>query len=213
MSLITKLVMSLIVLGIAYFALKRIWTKEIDILALLRRPSESIPVKESPIVVVPGELKLTSSAWDKTEIIEVRNTGPTQTLYSVWTKIKGETSDFDLTDVEVSSDPGEGFIAEDIGGMNVDFEVLLIGALDKEGSPCIYLLTYKLKPLESRFFKVKRKASGEDKKKHLNLALNVIGYSDKPAPIASRKGEAGLQFTPPENLTVKSVKVLVKKGA
>ena len=51
--LITRLVLTAIVIAIAYFALHRVWTQEIDLLALLRKPAEGIPVRTKEPYRIP----------------------------------------------------------------------------------------------------------------------------------------------------------------
>ena len=105
MNILIKLVLSAVVIGIAYFALARIWTKDIDILAFLKKPSESIPVKEETVVVVPAELNLATSDWGKTGIVEIKNTKSATTVYSLWVKLKAKNPGAILDDIQVGQRP------------------------------------------------------------------------------------------------------------
>ena len=210
MNLLVKIALTLIVLGVAYFALARIWTKEIDLLALLKKPSETIPVKEPAVVVIPSALDFATSDWGKTQLVEIRNTKTAGTVYSVWIKLKPETPALRPKEIEILSDTGEEFISETVGGINVNFDLVKIEALDQEKQPCTYLLIYKLQGLESRFFKLRRKSS-KDKEEPLMLSLKVMGFSENPAPIATNDRGAALQFKPPENMTLRGLSMLMKK--
>ena len=44
--LISRILITVVVVIVAYFVLLRVWTKEVDLLALFKKPSESIPIKE-----------------------------------------------------------------------------------------------------------------------------------------------------------------------
>lgn len=211
MNLLIKIFLTLIVIGIAYFALARIWTKEIDILGFLKKPSESIPIKESAVIVVPSELNLTTSDWGKTQVVEIKNTKAAVTLFSVWIKLKAQTPGLGFEDIDILSETGEEFVSESFGGVNVNFDLIKISALDAEKQPCTYLLIYKLKGLESRFFKLKRKRSIDAEKRPLILSLTVSGFSENPAPIATKDGAAALQFAPPESMTIKAISMLLEK--
>jgi hypothetical protein len=211
MNLLIKILLTLIVIGMAYFALARNWTKEIDILGFLKKPSESIPIKESAVIVVPGELNLTTSDWGKTQVVEIKNTKAAVTLYSVWIKLKAQIPGLRLDDIDILSETGQEFVSESFGGVNVKFDLMKISALDADKHPCTYLLIYKLKGLESRFFKLKRRRSKEAEKKSVVLSLRVSGFSENPAPIATKDGAAALQITPPESMTIKAISVLLKK--
>jgi len=57
--LISRIVITAIIIVVAYFALVRVWTREVDLLAIFKKPSESIPIKEkkgSPLSEMSGEL-------------------------------------------------------------------------------------------------------------------------------------------------------------
>ncbi len=154
MNILIKIFLSIVVVGIAYFALARIWTKDIDILAFLKKPSESIPVKESTVLVIPTELNLTTSDWGKTQIIEIKNTKSALTVYSLWIKLRAQTPGAILDDIQILSETGEEFVSESFAGVTVNYDLIKINALDTDKQPCVYLLIYKLKGLESRFFKL-----------------------------------------------------------
>lgn len=42
----SRIILTVIILGIAYFALQKVWTKKVDLLDLLKKPSEAIPTQE-----------------------------------------------------------------------------------------------------------------------------------------------------------------------
>lgn len=44
--LITRIILTVVVLAVAYFALEKVWTKRIDALALFKGPSEIIPTED-----------------------------------------------------------------------------------------------------------------------------------------------------------------------
>ena len=57
--LIPRIVITAIIIVVAYFALVRVWTREVDLLAIFKKPSEIIPIKEkkeSPLSEMLGEL-------------------------------------------------------------------------------------------------------------------------------------------------------------
>lgn len=213
MTLLIKIILSLIIIVMAYFALTRIWTKDIDITGFLKKPSESIPIKEAAVIVVPSEIDLTTSTWGKVQVVEIKNTKAAMTLYSVWIKLKTQTPVLSIEDIDIDilSETGEAFVSESFGGLNFNYDLIQFRALDAEKHPCVYLLIYNLKGLESRFLKVKRKSSNDTNKKPLILSLTVIGFSENPAPFVTKNGATGPTFTPPESITVESIWFLVKK--
>lgn len=211
MSIVIKIILTAIIIGVGYFALVRVWTHDIDILSLLKKPSENIPIRESVVVVAPATMDLTTSDWNKTEIFEIRNDKAKDTVYSVWIKMNAQTPDFDFTDIEILSETGQEFVSESLGNISVNFEAVKIAAFDPTRQPCIYLLVYRITALGSKFFKIKRRASKDGRKQPLVVNLKIIGFSDMPAPIASKDNEAGLQFVPPESMRIKAMTFLLKK--
>jgi hypothetical protein len=212
MNLLIKFFLTAVVIGMAYFAIARIWTKDVDILAFLRKPSESIPVKEATVVVVPTELNLSTSDWGKTRIVEIKNAKSAVTVYSVWIKLKAQNPEAILDDIQILSETGQEFVSESFSGINVNFDLIKISALDSDKQPCVYLLIYKLKGLESRFFKLKKSAAfGDAVEASFVISLKVIGFSENSAPIATKDGAAALQISPPETMTIKAISMLLKK--
>jgi len=51
--LVSRLVLTAIVIAIAYFALHKVWTQDIDLLAILKKPSEGIPVRTKEPYRIP----------------------------------------------------------------------------------------------------------------------------------------------------------------
>lgn len=212
MNILIKIFFSIVVVGIAYFALTRIWTKDIDILAFLKKPSESIPIKEPTVVVVPAELNLTTSDWGRTQVIEIKNTKSAVTVYSLWVKLRAQTQGAFLDDIQILSETGEEFVSESFSGVTVNYDLIKINALDSDNLPCVYLLIYKLNGLESKFFKLKKDAtSGNAEKGSFSITLKAVGFSENPAPIATKNSAAALQISPPENMTIKTISMLLKK--
>lgn len=53
--IISRVIFSAIVLGMAYYAFLKIWTMPVDVMRLLKRPSDAIPVAKTPM---PSELSV-----------------------------------------------------------------------------------------------------------------------------------------------------------
>ena len=208
--LFSRIIISAIVLCVAYFFLKRIWTHEIDIRAIFEKPSERIPVKEG-IFVKPVELDLTTKDWDKTRIFEIKSSKKENTVFSIWVKIWSANRDFKFEDFEILTETGKSFISESVGGITANYELVKINAFDPNDFPCIYLILYKLDPQESKLFKIKRFKSKEESEKVLKVSLKVMGYSAEAAPIASKENQAALMITPPEPMKVKAISFFLSR--
>lgn len=59
--LISRVILTGIIVIMAYFALVRVWTHKVDLISLLKKPSERIPIKDQTptIFVSPSEITLT----------------------------------------------------------------------------------------------------------------------------------------------------------
>jgi len=51
---ISRLILTLLICCVAYFALKRVWTKKVDLIGWIKKPSEVIPIKDED----KGELEI-----------------------------------------------------------------------------------------------------------------------------------------------------------
>lgn len=112
--LISRILFTLIVLTVAYFCLQKVWTKRVDVLGLLRKLSESIPVAQEPASTTPASSRMVGA-------------------------IRGEVhlnDSNDATGIEVVASPGNRKTSSDRRG-KYSFEVLPEGyftlAFSKEG--------------------------------------------------------------------------------
>jgi hypothetical protein len=206
-----RVVFTLLILGAGYFALTRVWTRKVDLLGLLKAPSNSIPVAEEGISVTPAILDLSTADWDKTEIVEIKNGNPTQTVYSLWIKFWAESGEFNPKELKFTPADEGHFLEEKIGDVSTDFRVVRFGGLDSVKRPCVYFLIYRLAALESWMVKVKRTASGHGEKKPLVLRVEGRGFSSKPTPIVSQTDKVGVQFKPPESMTITEMGLLMRR--
>ena len=56
--LIQRIIFTIIILGVAYFALFKVWTQNVDIWGLLKAPSNGITIKELDVTCHPTEIEL-----------------------------------------------------------------------------------------------------------------------------------------------------------
>lgn len=214
--LISRIIFTAIILGMSYFALVKVWTNKVDILALLKQPSEKIPiVKEetkSDILVDPVELDMKTKDWDKTHIFSIRNPKQNETVYSVWLKIKPILGQLNNNDIQILTEQGESFISESVGGIAANYELVRILADDPENFPCIYLIIYRIEPLETKLFKIKRRKAAENTESPLKVSLTVLSFSNEAAPIASQNDKSALRIQPPESMQVKALSFLLKRN-
>jgi hypothetical protein len=211
--LITRVLLTAIVIVVAYFAVVRIWTNQIDFIALFKKPSESIPIVDVPkgIIVKPNELDLTTKDWDKTLVFEIKNSNTENHIYSAWIKIWAESEVPVLDEVQLLTGTGENFISQTFGGITANFDLLKITGFDSDKKPCIFLVLYKLAPQESKLFKIKRPKSKSGEESRLKVFLKVSSYSDVSAPIASQENQAAVRIQPPESITIKGISLLLKR--
>jgi hypothetical protein len=106
---------------------------------------------------------------------------------------------------------GDEFFSENLGKtINVNYDFMIICGWDAQNKPCKYLQLYKLKSLESSFFKIKKKESKNTEAKPLILSLTMKGFSENPSAIFTKNNEAGPEFCPPEAITMKSIAFSMK---
>lgn len=164
------------------------------------------------IYVWPNQIRINPNKFTLggTQIIEIENM-QLKTVYSVWIKIKGQTGYFSFDDIDVISENHEEFFSEDLGHVNINYAMEILKGFDANGESCIYLLIFRLKPLESKFIKIKK---NKREKKSLPLVLEIRGYSREtpsiPSPL-SKNMVVLPAFKPPESFTIKSVSILMKK--
>jgi hypothetical protein len=185
--------------GIAYVCLKRIWTENVNLLGLFDKFSEQIPVKEPEgVIVSPAETTLIGGTWTYSEVCEVRNRSLKETAYSVWVKIWTPNGDLPPT-IKVVTEKGDDFLSDEVGPgvvWNPD-AVELIGK-DSAGHRILCLLLYKIDAQQRRRFKFKQEPSTDvTASSDLSVLLAVKAWDRIPARIARQSGKMALQFSPP----------------
>jgi hypothetical protein len=208
--LLTRIVITGIILFIGYFFIRKVWTREVDLIAFFENPSKLIPVKEG-VYVNPTELDLTTKDWDKAKIFSIRNTKKEKTAYSIWIKIWSGDKRFDFNEFDIKSKNDDPLISENFRGVTANYELLRIDGFDTNEMPCIYLVLYNLGPEKSKEIKIKRIGSKVKDTNAFSVAIKVMKFSDQPEALISKPGASGLTIKPPELMKVKRISVLMSK--
>jgi hypothetical protein len=213
--LISRILFTVIILVISYFALEKVWTKKVDFLTLLKQPSEKIPIVEekskSDIFVDPVEIDLKTKDWNKTHVFSVRNPKQNETVFSVWLKIKPIIGELKYNDIDILTEDGKSFISDSIGGITTNYELVKVIAHDPENLPCIYLIIYRIDPLETKFFKIMRRKAIDNSESPLTVTMKILSFSNEAAPIASQNDKSALMIQPPENMKLDALSLLMKR--
>lgn len=90
---ISRLIITLLIFCVAYFALKRVWTKKVDLTRLIKKPSEVIPIKDEDYEILRPDIKIGNRyERDKNAFVISIQTGENKELIKpliVKFKIKG----------------------------------------------------------------------------------------------------------------------------
>ena len=204
--LISRTLLTLVIGAMAYFALQKVWTEKIDLVALLRGPSEGIPVVEERIIINPSTLQFTpNKLGNVTQLVEVRNTSTKETAYSIWLKMMEETGKLDPNKLQITIENMEDFLAENTGKSSTKLDSIMLFGKDSKGRRAIYISLYRIRNSESKTLKIKRIASEQNDDQPLVVTLVAKGFASEPAEIVTKPRFAGLAFSLPETFTVEGM--------
>ena len=122
MLLIQRLIMTFVILGIAWFAVKTVWTKEVDLLQYLKRPAKGIPVKsEVPEVVY----LLYPQFLEYTPGLEVDGISWKEDYKEYIFEFKNKSKTIDISDLRIGFNMPGGIVnhkvSSQIGCENINF--------------------------------------------------------------------------------------------
>ncbi|MBC2741562.1 MAG: hypothetical protein HGJ93_00555 [Desulfosarcina sp.] len=197
-------------LGIGYFAVKRIWGNRIDplawIISLLKAPSEKIPVVADPINIEPSIFHLKNGVG-KICHFTITNTTD-EKLHSIWIKIWSKNAPLLKDYVKIESEKLDDFYSFKFSNKYPKFNYLasIIYAIDGNNTYCYYLLFTTLNSQQPIDFKITvDKDVFKDTNKGMNINLKYLSHSLDPPDIQLTKNDFKIGSKVPEPFTLKAI--------
>jgi hypothetical protein len=157
------------------------------------------------IYVSPSTAVLHSGEWAIKTPILVVNKGH-RPLHSVWVKLKiadgGIVAESIITDISPSSTSLKG-IAGPIS-FSADMQ---INAIDSLGFESVFIVFHTIAPFSSREFVISGSLATAS-----HVTVEIASFEMTPVNLSEKKGKGAISFKPPENLKIKGVSVMMRRG-
>ena len=165
----------------------------------------------APVVVKPREISLQEQPWRIKTTFWVKNSTD-ETPFDVWIKVSVDAYDVKSSDIWIDTKEAEGFLWESISNISIDYEYVRIDGIDNKGKQCIFFILYHLPPQVPQPFIIKVESKSEIKEgRNRRILLEVVHHSKEPVKLLKKNQEIAYPFTPPENFTINSISLKMKR--
>jgi len=157
----------------------------------------------------PKSFRLQSGNWSVKTSVIVSNSSE-RNLYALSIKLAIEGGNFKAEDVEVDM-PGEQgtYIKSSPGLIPVSGDAIIFGCIDSKGHEAILVVISRIAPKENREIIFSGKKSLKEGEESL-ASVKICDFKTEPVEFfMENQGEVAIIFQPPENLTVKSVRLKI----
>lgn len=156
------------------------------------------------ISIVPRTFRLQSGKWSVKTPVRVSNHGP-DILYAVSIVFRITGPDYAAGDIGIDIPSTGSTVRSSPGRPPVSCDSLVMGCVDSEGKEALFVVVTRLPSGESRdiiFTGLKSLPDGQES----YCEVRTVDFSTEPVEyLMESDGQVAIKFSPPENLTVKSI--------
>ena len=160
---------------------------------------------EKKVCVSPSSITLHTGKWVTKTPLSICNQ-KREPVHSVWVKIAFVEDGINAESVQITIPDKTTDLDAHVGNVFFSGDTYRINAIDSSGHEGVFIVLHTIPPKSCREFIV----SGSIKKQS-HATVSVTSYTDVPIPIEESEGKAMFLFTPPEDIKLKSVDVIVNK--
>lgn len=165
----------------------------------------------APVIISPKQISLKAQPWKIKTTFHVQNRTK-EILFDIWIKLTVEDCDVRSNNIKINSGGKEGFLSEKISNISIDYDFVRMDGTNSKGKECLFFILYSLVPQIPQPFAIEVISKAEAKKnRNPRILLRVIRCSKTPVKLLQRNNEIAYPFTPPENFTLKSLLLLMKR--
>jgi len=171
-----------------------------------------VPPPKHPISIKPFTIDLGSGKWKVDRAIQIHNR-TNEMLYQVWIKFIFDTIEVHPNDIEIKILSLRDQFDLDAGNILISGNIFQMIATDERGNDAIYLQLSLINPNEVISMRLKNKSNKKLSSGKTHILYPVImSFSNEPEYTGtSDNGEVQINFTPPENIILKAIRVLLKR--
>jgi len=187
----------------------------IDIISAILNAIPFLKRFRSPIIISPKQISIGVKPWNIKTTFYVKNRTE-ETLFDIWLKLYGENCNLITNNIKIHPRDGKPFssasLSERISNISISYDFIRMDGIDSIGNKCIFFVIYSLDPQTAKSFTIDIIAvANNEYTKKSRILLRVVRHAKTPAKLLSQNNEVAFPFMPPENFTVKSVMLLMKR--
>jgi hypothetical protein len=213
---IVSIILCFVLIGICFFALKRIWNNELDpwglIVNFLKSPSEKIPVVTNPIIVEPNKFHVNYGAGRICHF-SIANTSEKK-IHSIWVKIWSDHVPLSDIYAKISSEELSEFYSFKLSDNLPKFNYLaaILSGIDANNNYCRYIVISTLNSKQKIEFKIiADKNISKERKDGVDINLKYLAHSNDPPDIRITKNQFLIGTKVPEYFNLKGVSNYLNK--
>ena len=165
------------------------------------------PLPQDPISLSPNVFNIPAGNWNcKATLIAYNRTETT--YYAIWIKFGLEDLGLRPEELVIDNFASPAMLQASLGAFKISGDAVILTGNDESGKNALYILVSSIGPRSSVNFQIATQKNSEPKNaQQIPIMLLAFSCDPQPAPILHRDGEVALPFQPPENLTMRSVRI------
>jgi hypothetical protein len=183
----------------------------IDIVSTVLNAIPFIKRFRAPIIISPKQISIGLKPWNIKTTFHVQNRTE-EVLFAVWLKLYVENCSLRTNNIKIHSGDRKPFLSAKTSNISINYDFVRIDGVDSIGNDCIFFIIHSLDPQTAQLFTIDiTAATNNEYTKKSRILLRVVRHAKTPVKLLSLNNEVAFPFMPPENLTIKSLTLLMKR--
>jgi len=171
----------------------------------------SAPLPKTPISVSPQQITLGMKDWRTQGLFKVYNKSD-EVYYQVFIKLTVDNPEIVLENLLIDIVKPKDEISAEVGPATVSGDIFRLWGIDEAGNKAIFLYLASIDPQVLCTFLLKNNTPSQSlSSNQARVSIGVCGFKQEPAAVLVRPGEMAIPFSPPENMKLQGLSILVKR--
>lgn len=173
----------------------------------------AVPLPKDPISVSPGTISLGTGKWKAHSLFKVYNR-TNEIYYQVFVKLTIDTPEILTRNIGIKLAKPRDELSMKVGPIIVSADIMRINGSDQAGNKAIFLWLASLNPAEvCTFVLTNYSPHAPSASTQPKALIGVCGFAQEPSSTLAQPGkEAAFSFTPPENIKIESISLLMRRS-
>ena len=171
----------------------------------------SVPLPKNPVSVSPSRIDLGHGEWRTKSLLNVFNR-EYRFYYEVWVKMGIESDEVQSNHIGIQLVRGHDDLKLSAGFVEVSASIWMMHCIDEAGKKATFLIIGSIEPHAVYTFEICQLPSCNlSSTKPHSLHFTISSFSNEPAITREGPDEAHFNFTPPENIKMLALSLLLRR--